>query len=300
MGGKVLITGATGFIGSNVVSAFLDRGLDVHILIRPTSNVEAIEHLIEALTVHVHDGTLESLKDILALVKPSHVFHLASLFLSQHSDDNLQELLDSNIGFSTNLVEAMTSCEHPPYLINTGTSWQHYRNYDYNPVNLYAATKQAFESTLKLFDTYGPNDPRKKLISLLHDTATSGNLLLMSPGDQIIDLVYIDDVVSAFHCAYDYVSQQPSEHSRFAIHANKRYSLKNLVVAFEKTLKIKLNIDWGSREYRAREVMTPWLKFSSVPGWKATISLEEGLLRTYKQTPSVSKVTTKKDIDNEE
>ena len=59
-------------------------------------------------------------------------------------------------------------------LVNTGTSWQHYENKDYSPVNLYAATKQSFEAilqyyvevaslkaiTLKLFETYGLDDPR--------------------------------------------------------------------------------------------------------------------------------------------
>jgi nucleoside-diphosphate-sugar epimerase len=36
-------------------------------------------------------------------------------------------------------------------LVNAGTTWQHYLGQVYDPVNLYAATKQAFEAILKFY-----------------------------------------------------------------------------------------------------------------------------------------------------
>ena len=58
--------------------------------------------------------------------------------------------MSSNITFGTQLVEAMVAngCYQ---FVNTGTSWQHYENDEYNPVNLYAATKQAFEDILRYY-----------------------------------------------------------------------------------------------------------------------------------------------------
>jgi hypothetical protein len=38
----------------------------------------------------------------------------------------------------------------------------------------------------------------------------------------------------------------------------------------------KLNIEWGGRPYRDREVMVPW-KGIPVPGWKAKVNVEEGI-----------------------
>jgi len=46
-------------------------------------------------------------------------------------------------------------------------------------------------------------------------------------------------------------------------------------------LGAKVRIDWGKREYREREVMFPWTKSAQLPGWKAEITLEEGLLHTF-------------------
>jgi nucleoside-diphosphate-sugar epimerase len=98
------------------------------------------------------------------------------------------------------------------HIINTGTSWQHFEQSNYNPVNLYAATKEAFEAiitfykatsslkvtTLKLFDTYGPNDSRYKIIPLLQKAFTEQKELSMSKGEQLIDFVYIVGIANAY------------------------------------------------------------------------------------------------------
>ena len=135
---------------------------------------------------------------------PEIVFHLASLFLAQHTLEDIERLVQSNLLFGVQIAEAIT-LQGVTKLINTGTSWQHYENEDYNPVCLYAATKQAFEDmlkfyveasklkviTLKLFDTYGPDDSRPKLFTLLRKVAQEQTELAMSPGEQLIDLVYM-------------------------------------------------------------------------------------------------------------
>jgi nucleoside-diphosphate-sugar epimerase len=139
-----------------------------------------LEPLLSSITVHEFDGASSTMDEIVKRSNPDVVFHLASLFLSQHRPENVEPLIQSNLLFSTQLVEAMVNngCK---LLVNTGTSWQHFEDAHYSPVNLYAATKQAFEVildyyveakglaliSLALFDTYGPGDPRPKLFSLL-------------------------------------------------------------------------------------------------------------------------------------
>jgi nucleoside-diphosphate-sugar epimerase len=291
---SVIVTGATGFIGSHLVSSLISEGFDVHVIVRKTSCVSRIGNNTGQSFIHIYDGSIESLKNTFSLVKPKYVFHLASLFLAKHDDTNILNLLQSNIVFSTQLVEAMVDAD-VRYLINTGTSWQHYDNKIYNPVNLYAATKQAFETilefyiqtsnlkvlTLKLFDTYGPNDPRKKILSLLNDFSKSGALLTMSAGDQMIDLVYIDDVIRAYQCARKTISEQTAGQSQYGVCSNRPITLKHLVQLFEEELKTKINVDWGKRPYRDREVMVPWIGSHCLPNWQTQISLEEGLLLSF-------------------
>jgi nucleoside-diphosphate-sugar epimerase len=167
-----LITGATGFVGAHLAQRLFTEGWDVHAIVRHNSDISPKWMKQPTLTVHEHDGSTRGMTAIVADAKPSVVFHLASLYLVQHQSSDLEPLVSSNILFGTQLLEAMV--ESKAYaLVNTGTSWQHYENKPYNPVNLYAATKQAFLDivqfyveatpmkaiTLKLFDTYGPGDP---------------------------------------------------------------------------------------------------------------------------------------------
>ncbi len=56
--------------------------------------------------------------------------------------------------------------------------------------------------------------------------------------------------------------------------------LKELSIIFEKATDTKLNISWGEREYREREVMLPWSKGNVVPGWKQQFSLAEAIKNT--------------------
>jgi nucleoside-diphosphate-sugar epimerase len=233
-------------------------------------------------------------------VKPDIVFHLASLFLAQHQIGDIDELVQSNIVFGTHLIEAMIANDIYKLVI-TGTSWQNMDNEEYNPVCLYAATKQAFETmityylkvtplkviNLKLFDTYGPSDLRPKLFSLLRKAVQEQSSLLMSPGDQQIDLVYIDDVISAYClCAERLTSDLVMSMETYAVSSDMPISLKNLVGIYEKIGNIKLDIHWGGRPYRSREVMVPWNKGMRVPGWKPRVTLEEGIRKLLNESNS--------------
>ncbi len=287
-----LVTGSTGYVGSNLVRHLLNQDWDVHIITRSSSNLKELGNALNSVTVHRHDGTSTSMVEILTKAKPNVVFHLASLFLAKHKTEDIEKLISSNLLFSTQLLEAM-STSGVKYLVNTGTSWQHYNNEDYNPVNLYAATKQAFEciltyyieahslkaTTLLLFDTYGPKDPRDKLIPLLWKTAISKKPLMMSPGEQLIELVYIDDVIRALIMAAEaLLSTQTTGHTRYGVSANEPVRLIDLVKEFELAINQSLPIIFGERPYRPREVMKPWSLHQRVPGWQPEISLLAGIV----------------------
>jgi len=204
-------------------------------------------------------------------------------------------LITSNITFGAQILEAMIHF-HVPYLVNTGTAWQHYKNASYNPVNLYAATKQAFEDvlayyveahslqaiTLKLNDTYGPADPRPKLFTLLGQAARGKTHLEMSPGEQFLDLVYIDDVVEAFLiAAFRLFSNVQVGHSRYVVSSGQPVQLRTLVEIYQKVTGQKLDIVWGGRPYREREVMLPWTDGDRLPGWEPQTTLEDGIKKMW-------------------
>ncbi len=291
MRGKVaLVTGGTGFVGSNLCRSLVRNGWRVHIIAHCTG-ATLLDDIKSQIVVHVHDASTACMSSIMATVMPDTVFHLASLFLSEHTAQDIDRLIISNVLFGNQLLEAMAT--HGVYrIVNTGTSWQHYGNEAYSPVNLYAATKQAFEDvmryyveakgikaiTLKLFDTYGPNDPRPKLFHLLEKLAHEGKSLPMSPGEQIIDLVHVTDVVAAFEIASDRLAHGLVEgHEVYAVSSGNPMTLKEVVELFGRVFGRKLAIEWGGRAYRAREVMSLWDKGKCLPGWSQTYSLETGI-----------------------
>lgn len=286
-----LVTGATGFVGSHLVRRLIKEGWETHIITRSSSNLKLLEDVRDKIIVHQYDGTTNSMINIVKEAEPEIVFHLASLFLAQHTSEDIERLVQSNLLFGVQLAEAMT-LQGVTKLINTGTSWQHYEKEDYNPVCLYAATKQAFEDmlkfyveaselkviTLKLFDTYGPDDPRPKLFTLLRKVAEEQTELAMSPGEQLIDLVYIDDVIDGYlQAARRLLDNKVSGMEEYAISSGNPISLKELVVLYSKIVKKPMPINWSGRPYRPREVMVPWNKGKRLLGWKPKISIEDGL-----------------------
>lgn len=288
----MLLTGGTGFIGAELAVFLYRNHHQIHVLVRPSSDVARLRRLCPDAILHVHQGGLDSLRGILRSATPGVVFHLASCFVAEHTPADVGRLVDSNVAFGAHLLEAMR-LEGCGRLINTGTSWQHFHSAGYRPASLYAATKQAFEDvvefyvdayelraiTLKLFDTYGPGDTRRKLIPLLVNAAREGRSLGMSPGEQSIDLVHVADVVRAFHRAGNRVSGPGQGHEIFAVSSGAPVTLRDLVALFERLLGRSMDVEFGARPYRDREVMEPWSGGRGVPGWRPEIDLESGLGR---------------------
>jgi len=198
---------------------------------------------------------------------------LASYFIGEHQEKDLIPLVQSNVLFGTQVLDAAVKagCK---WFLNTGTFWQHYNGSKYDPVNLYAATKQALEDighyyanahglrfcTLKLCDTYGPNDTRNKIFNLWEKNSKSGERLDMSQGDQLIDIVHVDRVVDSYMhliCALNSGLINQENCDSYYVTSNQTITLKGLAQEYERTHRVKLNINWGGRSYRQREVMEP-------------------------------------------
>ena len=137
--------------------------------------------------------------------------------------------------------------------------------------------------TLKLFDTYGPNDPRPKFFSFLKRSLKEKAKVDFSPGDQKLDVIFIEDVVDAYRKAIDYLANQSqARHDIFFIGSGKGLKLKDIVAAFEDVVGEKLDVNWGGREYRPREIMMAEAdvsKAKEVLHWEPAYSLKQGLTK---------------------
>jgi len=289
---KLLITGATGFIGKELIRK-LQNSYNIVALARESSDTSVLEDM-HCEIIKFHDE-----KDIINTFTNNKfvgVIHVASNVLVEHDISNIDSLMNSNITFGTHLLEAC-KLTNVKWFINTGTFWQNYQDEDYNPVNLYAATKEAFEiiskyytetsdlifTTIKLNDTYGPNDTRPKIFNLWDKISKSGVVLDMSRGEQIIDISYIDDVINSYTVLIEHLNSNSAvifKNKTFVVSNEEKLTLKELALLFEESTDTQLNINWGGREYRQREVMQPYSLGKKVPDWEQKYSLTTGIKKT--------------------
>ncbi len=292
---KVLITGPTGFIGRNLINCLLKNKIEVVAIEKDGVDISFLKK--NQIHFCIYNKSYNTVLDFLLNEKPEGIIHLASFFLAKHKPEEIDELVNSNIMFPLHLIEAACNAKIS-WFLNTGSFWQNFQNKEYSPVNLYAATKQSFEDlakyyfesydinfvTLRLSDTFGIGDTRPKIFNLWLNAAKTGEELEMSAGEQQIDISYIDNVVDGFITLTEILSKDSNRINCgkvFALKSEKRYTLKELYQIFVNITKSDINIKWGKKPYRQREVMIPWENGVSIPDWKPKVSLEEGITKFY-------------------
>lgn len=288
---KILVTGAAGFIGSHLVTALLSKNYNVSIIVRESTDLSSIKNIIKKINVYTFDGTENSMLNIIIDSSPDVVCHLAGISKYKHESGDIKKMIESNILFGTYLIDAMVKNKVLNF-INTGTYWQHFDGIKYNPSCLYAATKQSFDDilkyyiessnlnviNLKLYDNYGPNDRRLKLFKYIDQCVINNEVIKLSPGKQLIDIIYISDLVAAYIVSIETLQRnQKFRYKEYFISSQKKISLKKLVKKYLKITGQKARIDFGAKEYRDREIMKPFSSKKNLPGWKPKINLDDGL-----------------------
>ena len=288
---RALITGATGFVGGQLARKLAAEGWEVHSVVRRPPGDPLVRALNGIALAHYHDGTMESLTHLVALSRPSVVFHLAARFTADHRPADVELLLRDNVLFGTQLLEAMRAAS-AKRIVNAGSAWQHYQNHEYSPVSLYAASKKAFADlllyyveahaihaiSLELTDTYGPGDPRRKLIPIMLDAEKAQRALSMVSGELPLNFVHVSDAVNAFIVAAKrLLADEVAGHEVFAVRSHETVHVKNLFDIWQKARNATLTARWGEREYRPREVLDVWTQGATLPGWEPTVSLTDGL-----------------------
>jgi nucleoside-diphosphate-sugar epimerase len=278
------MTGATGFVGGRLADALRRDGVRVDAIVRAAPRGPT------GYRAHRHDGTMRSMAAIVEKARPDTVFHLAALASGEHAEADVDPLLDANIVLGTHLADACSRRGGAAF-VNAGSHWQHgLGTAAYAPVSLYAAMKQAFQDllafyasmpgmrviTLKFCDVYGPADPRGKLLALLDGARAGGEPLKLSPGRQLVDMIYVDDAVAALlRAARDLSRRRSLSGTSWSVTSGRNMPLREVVSLYARAAG-PIEVVWGGRPYRPREVMRPW-HGSPLPGWKPRVSLREGL-----------------------
>jgi len=278
---KILITGATGYIGSRVHSS-LATDFDVYGLSSKTENL--------GKKIFSTDGRLDSLIGFLKKNGPFDVVvHLAAKAKAHLENSEFDEFVRSNFTFGLNLLEAMNQTGHTKFL-NTGTYWQEFSLQSPHANCLYSALKTAFEDvlkyhvaiknfnvlTLRLFDVYGPNDNRGKILQRVRAAAQSRLELEMTGGQQAVYFTHIDDIAMGYQTALNSLLAKTSPaYEKFDLRSERRI-LREVVELYCELNRIQPNLSWGKKPYGAEQIMEP-VTFERLPNWTAQTTLQQGL-----------------------
>lgn len=300
-GEKILVTGATGFVGANLIRRLVQTNNNLHLFIRPKSNnIWRIENVIDKLNIYEVDiQDKRSVKRAILKVKPKVIFHLAT-FGAYPNEDDFENIFNTNTVATVNLINACSTIGFDSF-INTGSSSEYgvcdtpmTEGTALSPVTDYGSTKAATTiileqiarsrdlniATIRPFSVYGPYEAKGRLVPTLISSAISGRAVPLASKKSVRDYVFVEDLIDAYLLAADKKTS-----GVFNIGSGKEYTTLQVFNLVKKIAGGKLRAKWNIQERRKFEPKH-WVasneKAMKLLGWKPKYNMEEGLLETYK------------------
>lgn len=300
---RIVVTGALSYLGQHLWRALKRDGWHPVALVRDGSEERAREADIPKGDLFTLPADPRIWTNFLTQLSPDAAIHLASINASKNfADDDLFDIHLVNIHLPVCLAQALARSQCTKKgsissLILAGSHWQTVDGKPHDPLDHYAASKQAAEEmlrpiaaeqagvrviSLRLGDVYGPRDPRRKFLNLVVDALSHDVVLQASPGMQGVDLVHIDDAVSSFIHALKHSNKIGTGNvANYGVTSGNHMTLRDLVITIEGLAARSCRIQWGAIPYRAREIFAP-TPGENLPGWKPSISCMQGLKEILK------------------
>lgn len=283
-GKTILMTGCTGFLGSNLLKRLVSAGRRVIVLKRTTSLTERISALLDGLAVYDIDAI--PLEKVFSENNIDIIIHCATDYGRKKKVP--LDLLDANLFLPLKLlelgVENDVSC-----FINTDTVL------DKN-INYYSLSKSQFKDWLKLYSRqmtcisvalehfYGPFDDESKFTTfIIRSILRNAERIPLTSGAQRRDFIFIDDVVDTFEIILQHSCNLGNSYYYFQVGSGTTVSIRDFVYLVKRISGNEITtLDFGALPYREHEVMESNADTSYIRslGWFAKTSLEVGLQKT--------------------
>ena len=211
MGKKILLTGSSGFLGSHILQYLLKKKIKVFdILKKKRINKKLNKKLAHNFKNYqpIFYNSYNDLEKKLEKIKVDIVIHCATFYSLGEDYKTILKLINSILIFSLLILKnSIINCKK---FINFG-SMMEFAPSKLPPKNIYAVTKICFEKfmsfyskknintkiyNIKLFETYGDNDKRKKIIpTLIKNYANNKNFLLFSR-KLCMNFIHVNQVIN--------------------------------------------------------------------------------------------------------
>lgn len=306
---RILVTGAGGFIGSAVakILSAVDCRLELAFRKSITTNFHPSKASIQHRVLNImSEDSWHGLADI------DIIFHFAE---HDYREEEPSAHLKGSAHFMLHLLERCTKVKTPPKIVFASSSNlvgnpktpEVDDQFPDHPVTMYAIHKLLAENylnyyareynipsvTLRLVNVYGPASEqnvalRAILNSMIHSAMKKGGLELFKNRACIRDFVFIDDVVEAFLLAGSSTALSSGEH--YIIGSGESLSLESIIHLIAEKVEeetrrrptVKINEAREIQPIEMRSLVANSTRFRELTGWKAGVTLSQGIARTIR------------------
>ena len=297
---RVLITGASGFVGSCLTRRLLKENYKIHVITRDTTDLWRLGSILK--DIEIHSLSLLSSEEIAKLasdISVDKVYHLAT-YGGYHYQNKVEDVINTNVIGTFNLFREF-SRKGIEMFVNTSSSSEYGEKFEpmsedmsIAPNNMYGASKAAGTIlcstyakinkiplvTLRLFSPYGYYEAKTRLIPTVITSCLNGKDIKLSGKDSVRDFIFIDDVVEAYLSASKLVN---SHGEIFNVGSGTQYTTgeiaRTIVYLIGKDVKIHFENDL-SRQYEPSKWVSNNKNAYEKLGWKPNVEIEVGLNNT--------------------
>ena len=281
---KILLTGGTGFLGSNLLRRLLSLGHELFCIKRETSSLERVnffKHKIKWFNLETSD-----FDEIISSYKIEGIIHCATDYGRKQL--NPIQTIETNLILPLKLLHAAAN-NNVLVFINTDTVLD-------KRVDTYSLSKRQFSEWLEKYSNdiltinvalehfYGPFDNDSKFVTyVIHKMLGNEDSIDFTLGLQKRNFVYIEDVIDAFIVLLNNINKLDNSFHNFEVGTEDSVTIKDFVGLVKKLCNNNTtDLNFGAINYRENEVMntnTNTEKLKSL-GWFPRFSLEDGLKNT--------------------
>ena len=302
-GTRVLVTGASGFIGSHLTRRLIADGADVHALTSTVSSVYPTRLLELRDRLTLHEGNLadrSAMDALVALARPEVVFHLGAYTHVGKSWQRVDECIQVNVQGTVNLLQALANTGYRRF-IYTGTSEIYgdvpvpfREDGPVNPVSPYSVAKYAGERFCRIFargrgwpivmvrpfNAYGPAQTPDRVIPEIIGRALRGGRLAMTQGVQTREFNYVEDIADGFVRA---ATVEGVIGEVINLGGGPEVSMRDLATQILELMGSPITPEFGALPERPTEIMRMCAateKARDLLGYQSSTTLSNGLTRT--------------------
>ena len=285
---SILLTGATGFLGSHLLEHFIANGYKVGVIVRSSSDLWRIKEFASDISIFNIDKS--GLADIFDFIQPSVVVHTACNY--GRKGEFSSAVIETNVLFGLRVLETAIE-KNVQTFVNTDTLLP-------KDVNSYSLSKAQFKEWLlfyseyiqivnmRLEHMYGPKDDKTKFLPwLIHEMTSSSSSIKLTSGKQKRNFIFIKDVALAFGLVLK-KKESLNNFTEMDVATDELLEVRDFIemVAFKMEAltnsNVKNRLKFGAKEYRENDVMVPVYNNNKLKhlGWRPRTNIEKGINQT--------------------